>query len=81
MDKPLFPDNEDVRLAALRALNILDTQSEESLDRVTRLAKYLFDVPIALISLIVRIDSGLNHALGWMLKRLLAIFLFVVTLY
>ena len=52
MDKPLLPDNEKARLGALKALNILDTQSEESLDRVTRLAQYLFDVPIALISLV-----------------------------
>ena len=52
MDKPQFPNNEHNRLAALKALNVLDTQSEESFDRITRLAKYMFNVPIALISLV-----------------------------
>ncbi|MEH6397231.1 GGDEF domain-containing protein [Pseudoalteromonas sp.] len=69
MDKPLFPDNEDVRLAALRALNILDTQSEESLDRVTRLAKYLFDVPISLISLVDEDRQWFKSCIGLDVKE------------
>ncbi|MGN6751790.1 MAG: PP2C family protein-serine/threonine phosphatase [Intrasporangium sp.] len=40
------------RLAALQELDILDTPPEERFDRIVRLAKRLFDVPIALISLI-----------------------------
>jgi diguanylate cyclase (GGDEF)-like protein len=40
------------RIAALRALNILDTPPEERFDRLTRLAKGLFGVPIALLSLV-----------------------------
>ena len=44
--------NEVTRLAALRQLSLLDTPAEERFDRYTRLAKRLFDVPMALISLI-----------------------------
>ncbi|MEM9531693.1 MAG: sensor domain-containing diguanylate cyclase [Pseudomonadota bacterium] len=36
----------------LRALNILDTPSDESFDRVTRLAQRLFNVDISLVSLV-----------------------------
>ena len=36
----------------LRALNVLDSQPEERFDRLTRLAKRLFGVPIALVSLV-----------------------------
>lgn len=46
------PRNDDERVATLRALNILDTGSEERFDRLTRLATKLFEVPIALVSLI-----------------------------
>lgn len=49
---PPLPENEAERLAALRALNILDTPSEERFDRITRTAKRLFNVPIALITLV-----------------------------
>lgn len=51
MTAPL-PFNEHDRLAALRQLDILDTPFEESFDRVTRLAGHLFDIPIALVSLV-----------------------------
>ncbi len=40
------------RLAALRALKILDTPAEERFDRITRLAAALFDTPIATVTLI-----------------------------
>lgn len=49
---PGMPSNEAQRLTALRSLNILDTPSEERFDRLTRMAKRLFDVPIAIISLV-----------------------------
>ncbi len=52
MKKPDTPKNEDTRLKNLRALNILDTPPEERFDRLTRLAKRTFDVPIAMVSLI-----------------------------
>jgi PAS domain S-box-containing protein len=49
---PSIPDNEAQRLSSLRALHILDTPPEERFDRITRLAKLLFGVPISLISLV-----------------------------
>jgi diguanylate cyclase (GGDEF)-like protein len=49
---PTQPANETTRLDTLRALNILDTSPEERFDRLTRLAKRLFAVPIALVSLV-----------------------------
>lgn len=47
-----IPDNDNDRLAALRALLILDTPPEERYDRIVRFAAEEFDVPIALVSLI-----------------------------
>ncbi len=52
MDAPVTPNNEASRLTALRSLNILDTPAEERFDRLTRMAKRMFRVPIALVSLI-----------------------------
>ena len=52
MQVPSKPADEAERLSTLRALNILDTSPEERFDRLTRLAKRLFGVPIALVSLV-----------------------------
>ena len=52
MQAPDLPENEIARVATLRSLNILDTSAEERFDRLTRLAKRLFGVPIALVSLV-----------------------------
>ncbi|QOT78708.1 sensor domain-containing diguanylate cyclase [Cupriavidus basilensis] len=52
MTPPSIPANEQLRLDTLRALNILDTSAEERFDRLTRLARRLFGVPIALVSLV-----------------------------
>jgi diguanylate cyclase (GGDEF)-like protein len=52
MIKPGFPQNEEERLKILEALNILDTPSEERFDRLTRLVKKIFRVPIALVSFV-----------------------------
>jgi len=49
---PEYPDNESSRLDTLHALNILDTSHEERFDRLTRLAKRVLGVPIALVSLV-----------------------------
>ncbi|WP_413693619.1 GAF domain-containing protein [Psychromonas sp. KJ10-2] len=52
MKNPDIPSNEKQRLAMLKSLEVLDTLAEERFDRITRLAKRLFDVPIALVTLI-----------------------------
>lgn len=46
------PENEEKRLQALRDLLILDSSTEERFDRITQFAKFEFDVPIVVISLI-----------------------------
>ena len=46
------PPNENVRVASLHDLNILDTAAEERFDRLTRLARKMFSVPIAVVSLV-----------------------------
>ena len=50
---PLHPD-EEKRLAALRRLDVLDTDPEPAFDRVTRISQRLFDAPISLVSLVDR---------------------------
>lgn len=52
MQIPAIPANEIERLHVLRALAILDTQAEERFDRLTRIATRMFNVPIALVSLV-----------------------------
>lgn len=52
MRTPDYPNNEQTRLATLRSISILDTPPEEEFDRFTRIAKRLFNVPMALISLV-----------------------------
>ena len=52
MKAPETPADEAKRLATLRALGVLDTAAEERFDRLTRMAKRLFRVPIALVSLV-----------------------------
>lgn len=48
---PKLP-NETLRLKSLQSLKVLDTEPEERFDRITRLARKIFNVPIALVSLV-----------------------------
>lgn len=52
MKTPDTPNNEQARLEKLRSLNVLDTMPEERFDRLTRIAKRMFKVPIALVSIV-----------------------------
>ena len=52
MKAPSLSHDEPARLAALHGLALLDTPSEERFDRITRLARRLFGVPIATLSLV-----------------------------
>ncbi|NMO22792.1 GAF domain-containing sensor histidine kinase [Pyxidicoccus fallax] len=49
---PPLPPDESQRLQALKSLCVLDTPSEERFNRIVRAAARLFDVPIALVSLL-----------------------------
>ena len=66
MKKPETPPDEGERIASLHALRILDSEAEERFDRYTRLVKRLFDVPIALVTLVdlerqwFKSNQGLN---------------------
>ncbi|MHA7734039.1 GAF domain-containing sensor histidine kinase [Nitrosopumilus sp. S6] len=51
MEAPLLI-NEEERIQSLHALKILDTPPEEKFDRITKIAQIIFDVPIALVSLV-----------------------------
>ncbi|MBU43254.1 MAG: hypothetical protein CMN76_08555 [Spirochaetaceae bacterium] len=55
MTQPPVPENESRRLAALYSYDILDTESEKAFDDLVRLASYICNTPISLVSLI---DSG-----------------------
>lgn len=67
MKTPALPDNEEQRLASLRDSGLLDTGTHERFDRLTRLAKRLFNVPIALVTLVgehrlhFKSSDGLSH--------------------
>src|SRR4051812_10440062 len=50
--KAPIPENEAARLEALHQYGILDTDPEESFNDLTRLAAYVCDTPIALITLV-----------------------------
>lgn len=48
----IIPDNEQERLAAVRRYEILDTPPDGTFDRITALASEIFDVPIALVTIV-----------------------------
>lgn len=52
MKKPQLPADEQQRLETLESLGLLYSPAEDRFDRITRLACKLFDVPIALVSLV-----------------------------
>lgn len=52
MKAPETPANESDRLLALENTDLLDTPPEERFDRLTRMAKLAFGVPVALVSLV-----------------------------
>jgi len=64
MLEPALPADEGCRLADLQRLNLLDTPDEERFDRLTRLARRLFDVPIVLISLVDSDRQWFKSCLG-----------------
>lgn len=46
------PENEEMRLAAVRRYDILDSPPDGAFDRITKLAARIFDVPIATITVV-----------------------------
>lgn len=52
MQTPPIPDNESDRLEGLREMNLLDTPAEDRFDRVTRIARSVFDCEYSAINLV-----------------------------
>lgn len=69
MKSPEKPTNEQARLDTLRSLNILDSVREERFDRLTRLARRLFNVPIAIVSIVDAEREWFKSSLGVELKE------------
>lgn len=57
--------DEPKRLAQLRALNIMNTPGEERFDRLTRLARKLFAVPVCVVSLMEEDHLWIKSAEGY----------------
>lgn len=64
-----IPDNEVERLAALYRYRILDTPPEAAFDRLTTLAARLFDMPIALVSLVDKSRAWFKSCHGFNLSE------------
>lgn len=64
MKFPEIPENEAERLKSLYMMDLLDKKDDIRLDRLTRLAKAAFNVPIGLISLLDRDRQWLASCSG-----------------
>lgn len=64
MQAPEIPQNESDRLATLRSLRILDTPPDDRFDRYARISARIFDVPIAVVSLVDRYRQWFKSAEG-----------------
>jgi signal transduction histidine kinase len=62
--KPVPPINEQERLKALRSYELLDTLPEEAYDTITKLASYICDTPISLVTLLDVDRNFLKSRLG-----------------
>lgn len=60
-----IPENDDDRLADLHYYRILDTPPEESFNELTRLAAYLCQTPVSLISLVDKHRQWAKAACGF----------------
>jgi GAF domain-containing protein len=59
-----IPADEDIRLAALYKLDLLDSKNEPRFERLTKLASLIFDVPIAAVNLVDRNRQWMKAACG-----------------
>jgi len=58
------PQNEEARLAALQLYNILDSGEEQLYDDLTKIAAYIADTPMALISIVDRDRQWFKSRVG-----------------
>jgi GAF domain-containing protein len=72
---PALPKEEQLRRQSLRDLDILETPAQVRCERLTRLARQLFDVPVALVHLFdseragSKLGAELAEALGELLPH------------
>jgi len=52
MNPAMFPEDTSIRLDALRALSLFNADPDERFDRLTRLARRVFNVPVAKVTLV-----------------------------
>ena len=64
MREPALPENEDERLRTLHALELLGSGPDERFDRATRIAQRLFDVPMALVTLVDDQEQAFKSCIG-----------------
>ena len=64
-----IPENEAKRLETLKSLDVLDTPAEERFDRITRMAERMFNVPIALVTLVDENRQWFKSCLGLTLNE------------
>lgn len=69
MQTPTIPSNEKARLRSIEALNIIDTPPEERFDRLTRMAKNVFNAPIALISIVDENRQWFKSCMGLLVNE------------
>ncbi len=69
MKIPDIPDNEQERLATLRSLHILDTPAEQRFDSLTRIAQRVFNVPVALVSLVDEKRQWFKSCIGMTVRE------------
>lgn len=62
--RPRIPSNEPARLADVRSTNVLDTPREERFDALTRKAQEVFNVPMALVTLVDEDRQWIKSAQG-----------------
>lgn len=77
MKAPRIPSNEDERLEALQALEILDTAPDLEFDDITKSAAEICDTPIALISLVDKERQWFKSKQGLEAAETLEKYLFV----
>ncbi|MDH3645667.1 MAG: GAF domain-containing protein [Gammaproteobacteria bacterium] len=65
MQEPGLPENEEGRLETLHSLNILDTPPDDRFDRYTRISTRIFDMPVAVISLVDRYRQWFKSTEGF----------------
>ena len=70
--------NEAARLEVLRQFNVLDTEAEESFDDITRLAAYICQTPIAVISLVDSDRQWFKSRIGLSVSETAEIFPFAL---